>query len=146
MCAERGIAFAGWRPHEPVRGQVNDGNAYYYFGGVAGSAGLFATAGAYEKLGRFFLNAEASLFVESQKEQEPTRGLGWQVGEMYPEGCGHTGFTGTSLYISRKRNLGVVAFTNRLFFPEENPNNPNEFRSALHRAVFEYTAASAGGS
>lgn len=150
MCAERGIflsklpncsnlsRFSGGRPHEPVRGQVNDCNAHYCFGGVAGSAGIFATVGAYEKLCQFYMNTDIPLFVESQEECEPGRGLGWQVGgEVYPEGCGHGGFTGTSVYLSRRRNVGVVAFTNRLFFPEENPNDMDDFRRALHRAVIE---------
>jgi CubicO group peptidase (beta-lactamase class C family) len=56
---------------------------------------------------------------------------------MYPEGCGHTGFTGTSIYLSRTLNIGVVAFTNRLFYNEGNPNATNEFRRALQRAVID---------
>jgi CubicO group peptidase (beta-lactamase class C family) len=135
MCAERGIAFSRWRPHEPIRGEVNDGNAHYFFKGVSGHAGVFADAPACEKFCRFFLETDLPLFVESQEEQAPGRGLGWQTGELYPEGCGHTGFTGTSFYISRKRNIGVAALTNRLFFPGPNPNPINEFRKSLHYAV-----------
>jgi CubicO group peptidase (beta-lactamase class C family) len=137
MCRERGIVFTGWRAHEPVRGQANDGNAYYYFGGSAGSAGVFATVEACEKLCRYLMKTEISVLADAQAQHEPTRGLGWQIGEAYPRGCGHTGFTGTSVYISRKLNLGVVAFTNRLFFPWENPNDMNEFRCALHRAAVD---------
>jgi CubicO group peptidase (beta-lactamase class C family) len=136
MCAEGGIEFSRWRPHEPLRGEVNDGNAHYFFKGTAGHAGIFAGAGACEKLCRFYLETELPLFAEAQEEQAPGRGLGWQLGELYPEGCGHTGFTGTSLYISRKRNIGVVALTNRLFYPGPNPNSLNEFRKALHHTVF----------
>jgi CubicO group peptidase (beta-lactamase class C family) len=141
MCVEGGFSFSGWRPHKPLRGEVNDGNAHYFFKGVAGHAGLFADAPACEKLCRFYLAAEDPLFIEAQREQAPGRGLGWQTGEIYPGGCGHTGFTGTSLYISREGNIGVVALTNRLFFPESNPQvqaprNLNEFRKALHHAVF----------
>lgn len=135
MCRERGISFAGWRPHEPVIGQANDGNAYYYYGGVAGSAGVFADAAAYENLCRFYMNTDSPLLLSAQEEHAPTRGLGLQVSDMYPEGCGHTGFTGTSIYFSRKLNIGVVAFTNRLFFKEKNTNMTNDFRRALHRAV-----------
>jgi CubicO group peptidase (beta-lactamase class C family) len=135
MCAERGITFSRWRPHEPLWGEVNDGNAHYFFKGAAGHAGIFADAPACEKLCRFFLETELPLFIEAQEEQAPGRGLGWQVGELYPDGCGHRGFTGTSLYISRRRNIGVAALTNRLFFPEPNPNPADEFRKALHQAV-----------
>jgi CubicO group peptidase (beta-lactamase class C family) len=137
MCQERGIVFRGWRPHRPVRGQANDGNAYYYFGGSAGSAGIFATAGAYEKLCRYLMKTDIPVLVDAQTQHLPTRGLGWQVGEMYPEGCGHTGFTGTSVYMSRKLDVGVVAFTNRLFFPWANLKDMNAFRLALHRAVID---------
>ncbi|MDR2094167.1 MAG: beta-lactamase family protein [Treponema sp.] len=135
MCAERGIVFSGWRPHEPLRGEAHDGNAYYFFKGIAGHAGLFADALSCEKLCRLYLETDIPLFIEAQKEQAPGRGLGWQVGELYPDGCGHTGFTGTSLYISRKRDIGVAALTNRLFCPAPNPNPLNEFRNSLHRAV-----------
>ncbi len=137
MCCERGIAFDGWRPHTPVRGEANDGNAYYYFGGAAGSAGVFADIAAYRKLGQFHLATKSPLLIHAQEECAPTRGLGWQVSDMYPDGCGHTGFTGTSIYISRKLDLGVVTFTNRLFFPEKNLNMTNDYRRALHRAVAE---------
>ncbi len=135
MCAERNIAFSGWRPHEPVRGEANDGNAFYYFGGVAGSAGIFADAEAYQRLCQFHMNADSLLLVSAQAERAPTRGLGWQVSDMYPDGCGHTGFTGTSMYLSRPLDIGAVAFTNRLFYKEANPNATNDFRRALHKLV-----------
>ena len=140
MCAERGISFSGWRPHTPVTGEANDGNAFYYFDGVAGSAGIFADVEAYEQLGRLHMTSQSPLFAAAQCEHAPTRGLGWQLGGMYPQGCGHTGFTGTSLYISRALGLGVVAFTNRLFYPQENPNPTNQFRTALHALAAELVA------
>ncbi len=135
MCAERGIAFSGWRPHVPTYGGANDGNAFYYFGGAAGSAGIFATAEAYQRLCQLHMNTDSPLLRSAQEAHAPGRGLGWQLGENYPEGCGHTGFTGTSMYLSRKLNIGVVAFTNRLFYPQPNPNATNDYRRALHQAV-----------
>lgn len=137
MCAERGIVFDGWRPHTSIRGEANDGNAYYYFDGVAGSAGIFASPEAYERLCRLYLNTDDETLIVSQREHEPTRGLGWQTGEMYPQGCGHTGFTGTSIYISRELNIGVVAFANRLLMDTPHVGGINEFRAALHKAVVE---------
>lgn len=137
MCAERDIRFGGWRPHTPLRGEANDGNAFYYFGGMAGSAGVFADVQAYERLGQFHLITDRPILVDAQREHEPTRGLGWQTGPMYPDGCGHTGFTGTSIYISRRRGIGVAAFTNRLFYPHQNQNATNEYRRALHEAVVD---------
>ncbi len=135
MCRERGIAFGGFRPHTAVRGEANDGNAFYYFGGAAGSAGVFADVAAYRKLCQFYMTTDDQLFIRAQEECAPGRGLGFQVSDMYPEGCGHTGFTGTSIYISRKLGVGAVAFTNRLYYTEKNPNATNDFRRALHRLL-----------
>lgn len=145
MCRQRGIAFSGWREHTPLRAEANDGNAYYYFDGVAGSAGIFADAAAYQKLCQLYLTTPSPLLLRSQEKWAPTRGLGWQRGPMYPDGCGHTGFTGTSLYLSRSAGLGVVAFTNRLFYEAPNPHPTNDFRSALHHAVFKLLTSSVNG-
>ena len=139
MCAERGLAFSGFRPKDqPVKGKANDGNCHYYFGGVSGHAGVFADAAAYERLCQYFMNAREPLLIEAQREQtdSPGRGLGFQTGISYPHGCGHTGFTGTGIYFSREYDIGVVSFTNRLFYRQENPNATWEFRRALHEAVF----------
>ena len=143
MCRERGIAFDGFRPlGQAVRGETNDGNAHYYFGDEAGHAGIFATAAAYEKLCQFYMNTEDPLLIEAQRDQEkaPGRGIGLQTGVMYPHGCGHTGFTGTSIYFSRTGDIGAVAMTNRLFFPRPSGLAVNDFRRALHEAVFALCA------
>ncbi|MBR5109266.1 MAG: beta-lactamase family protein [Clostridia bacterium] len=139
MCRDRGIAFDGFRPpDQPVRGQANDGNSWYYFHGVAGHAGIFAEAGAYERLCQYWMRSADPLFREAQKEQPgaPGRGLGLQTGISYPHGCGHTGFTGTGVYFSTEYDVGVVSFTNRLFYRRENPNAAWEYRRALQEAVF----------
>ena len=138
MCAERNISFDGFRSREePLRGEVNDGNCHYYFGGVCGLAGIFATAEAYERLCRYYMNTEDPLLLEAQREQPgaPTRGLGFQTGLSYPHGCGHTGFTGTGIYFSREYNIGVVSMTNRLFYREPNPNGTWEYRRVLHETA-----------
>ena len=139
MCRERNLTFEGFRPlHTPVFGTVNDGNAHYFFDDVAGHAGIFANAEAYERLCRFYMNSTLPLLQKAQLEQPgaPTRGLGLQTGLPYPHGCGHTGFTGTSIYFSTEYNIGVVAFTNRLYYDHKNPNMTGDFRRALHEAVF----------
>ena len=139
MCAERGIAFDGFRPKGvPVRGEVNDGNAWYYFGGTAGHAGIFADARAYERLCQYYMTTNDALLIAAQRQQPgaPGRGLGFQTGVSYPHGCGHTGFTGTGIYFSREYDVGVVSLTNRLFYPSPNENGTWEFRRALHEAVF----------
>ena len=135
MCRDLGMTFTGWRPHAPLIGEVNDGNAYYYFGGVSGHAGIFSNTDAYEKLLMMYLNTASPLLLSSMQEHAPTRGLGWQVSDMYPEGCGHTGFTGTSLYLSCTLDIGCVIFTNRLFYPHENPNPTHDLRRAMHKLL-----------
>jgi CubicO group peptidase (beta-lactamase class C family) len=138
MVKDMGLAYNNWRRHEPVKGQANDGNAFYYFKGVAGHAGIFADVKAYERLCQIYLNTQNGLFVSATQEQFPTRGLGFQTDDKYPCGCGHTGFTGTSIYFSRDYKIGCCLFTNRLFYPYKNEKPTNEVRRALHNIVFEY--------
>ena len=139
MCAERGLQFDGWRPKQTaVRGTVNDGNCHYYFGDVSGHAGIFSTVGAYQKLCQAYMTTDKPLFIAAQLEQtiSPGRGLGFETGPVYPHGCGHNGFTGTSIYLSRERDIGAVAFTNRLYFPSPSGKNVGEFRRALHELTY----------
>ncbi len=138
MVRDRGLTFDGFRPlGMPVVGSVNDGNSHYYFGDVAGHAGIFATAHAYEKLCRYYMRTQDALLLTAQAEQPdaPGRGLGFQTGISYPYGCGHTGFTGTSVYFSREKNIGAVIFTNRLFYPVSNPHLTGDFRRVVHEMV-----------
>ncbi len=140
MVKEMGLTFNSWRNHEPIKGKVNDGNAFYFFKGVAGHAGVFADARAYERLCRLYMNAKNPLFLDAVKTQNSTRGLGFETGDKYPKGCGHTGFTGTSIYFSNEYNIGCCLFTNRLFYPYKNDKPTNEVRRALHKLVFEYAS------
>ncbi len=143
MCRDRGISFDGFRPEGmAVRGTANDGNAHYYFGDAAGHAGIFAEAEAYERLCRFYMRTEDPLLIQAQQEQEtaPGRGIGFERGTAYPHGCGHTGFTGTGIYFSREKRIGVVSFTNRLYYPQKNEHGTGEFRRALHEAAFALAA------
>ena len=135
MCAQRSIPFDGWRAHEPLIGGCNDGNAYYYFGGAAGSAGIFADALSYERLCRFYMTSDDPLMIRAQQNLEMGRGLGLETGVRYPQGCGHTGFTGTSIFFSKALNIGVVAFTNRLYLKDPLPEGMQAFRRELHEAV-----------
>ncbi len=135
MCPEMGLHYDRWRAQQLLVGQVHDGNAWYYFGGVAGHAGIFATAEAFEKLVRLYLTTSSPVLVDSLREWAPTRGLGWQMGDMYPFGCGHTGFTGTSVYLSREKNIGCVLMTNRLSYPNRAPMLTNPIRRAMHKLV-----------
>ncbi len=138
MVKERGLHFDAWREHgRPIIG-CNDGNTHYFFGGVAGLAGIAANADAYERLGRLYLNTTKPHLIQSMDMAEDGRGLGWQIDEkLYPEGCGHTGFSGPSIWISRKLDIGVIALTNRLAFPTEHGTNTQDFRRALAAKVME---------
>ncbi len=115
----------------PLRGEVHDENAYA-LGGVAGHAGLFSTAadlsifaqtllngGVYRGV-RVFSDSTVRLFT---RRAAGTRALGWDTcaknsacGEMMGEAAfGHTGFTGTSLWLDPEQRMFVVLLTNRVY-------------------------------
>ena len=154
-----------WRPHtaptevDPWRGRLLVGEAHdentWALGGAAGHAGLFGTApgvGAYARTmlltigGRDILarSATAREFIETSGIPGSSRALGWDTmrptsscgTRMSPTAIGHTGFTGTSLWIDWERDLYVVLLTNRV-----HPTRANEairaIRPAFHDAVME---------
>lgn len=124
MVSERGLHFDGWRSEQvPLCGQCNDGNGFYYFGGVAGHAGIFADATDVLAVGRAF-DSKRGTFLSPDVLNRTLhdwgggRGFGIQYGELYPNGgFGHTGFTGTYLYIHPQRDLVITILTNRLHAP-----------------------------
>jgi CubicO group peptidase (beta-lactamase class C family) len=114
----------------PVRGEVHDENAFA-LGGVAGHAGLFGTASDLAVFAQMLLNggtyAGARIIADSTVKLFTTkasgsRALGWEVGEgqhgagMYfgENAFGHTGFTGTSIWIDPDRQMFVILLTNRV--------------------------------
>ncbi len=116
ICESMGAHFDNFRNNQIIQGDANDGNAYYYFGGVAGHAGIFADARSYQNLCQLYMQSDHCPFLLSAMQDKGMgRGFGFEHGERYPDGCGHSGFTGTALWISKSRNTGVVLFTNRLF-------------------------------
>ncbi len=113
-----------------LRGVVHDPTARA-MGGVAGHAGVFSTADDLSKFAQAMLNGGAPvlspLIVEKMTtpQQPPNltnvRGLGWDIdspfssnrGDLLPVGSfGHTGFTGTSLWIDPTTNTYVILLTN----------------------------------
>jgi CubicO group peptidase (beta-lactamase class C family) len=119
-----------WRGHV-VRGQVHDENAVV-LGGICGHAGLFAPLPDVERLGRVLAGGAAPL-LKPATHTEMTRcqteglnlrrGLAWQgldvpgspVGtDLSPRAYGHTGFTGTSLWVEPDRGRYYVLLTNRV--------------------------------
>ena len=138
MCRERGLRFDGFRPHfTDVVGEPNDGNAHYYFHGVSGHAGLFGTCGAVAELGRFYLNTEDPAYLGAATPQPGCDGrcLAFHTGGAFPTGCGHTGFTGTSLWIDRQAGIGLALLTNRLYYDPLPQADMNAFSREVHTAL-----------
>ena len=124
--------FCAWRKRRLV-GEVHDENAGR-LGGIAGHAGLFSTASELAQFGQMFLNGGAPLLrretvaemTRLQAEQGSIRrGLGFALWSPDPENSshafsqgtfGHTGFTGTSIWIDPRHQLVVVLLTNRVYY------------------------------
>ncbi len=136
-----------------LRGEVHDENAYA-LGGVAGHAGLFSTAhdlavfaqmllnsGLYDHR-RYFSPDTISRFTSLQTPPQEARGLGWGkpqpgkwTGQVFsPAAFGHTGFTGTSLWIDPQRQLFIVLLSNRVHPTRENLL-VDEARQAINESV-----------
>jgi uncharacterized protein YbbC (DUF1343 family)/CubicO group peptidase (beta-lactamase class C family) len=113
-----------------LRGVVHDPTARR-MGGVAGHAGLFSTADDLAKFAQALLNGGGGILspltVEkmTQPEQPPSapvlRGFGWDIdspfssnrGDLLPVGSyGHTGFTGTSMWIDPTTQTYIILLTN----------------------------------
>lgn len=134
MVADRNLVFNGWRDEEnPMQGSCNDGNGFYYFNGTAGHAGLFSDADDMLSFGRVYCNKgqetflPSALLAEALKDYGAERMYGFQCGSLYPQnGFGHTGFTGTYLYLNPKMDVIITILTNRLHV--RSPRNINDFR------------------
>jgi CubicO group peptidase (beta-lactamase class C family) len=136
----------GWPCQGPgmamLRGVVHDPTARR-MGGVAGHAGVFSTAADLANFCRMLLGGGifqgtrilSPLAVEKMTSpatpdlETNTRGLGWDIdsafssnrGELLPIGSfGHTGFTGTSMWMDPERELYVILLTNRVHPTREN--------------------------
>jgi len=114
----------------PLQGQVHDENAYA-LGGVAGHAGLFGTADDLAVFAQMMLNggiyngmrivSDSTVRLFTQRAAG-SRALGWEMAEgrhgageyLSPSAYGHTGFTGTSIWIDPQRDMFVILLTNRV--------------------------------
>lgn len=125
------VALEGKDPHgEMLRGIVHDPTARR-MGGVAGHAGLFSTADDVAKFAQMLLNGGGSVLsplsiekmttVETPPTMPVMRALGWDIdspfstnrGDFLPIGSyGHTGFTGTSLWIDPTTKTYIVILSN----------------------------------
>jgi CubicO group peptidase (beta-lactamase class C family) len=130
--------FDPWRQRQ-IRGEVHDENAFS-LGGVSGHAGLFSTGHDVARLTRMYLNRGTldgvriaspetiRRFTTVQDSAFSNRALGWETPNgsnsaghlMKRPAFGHTGFTGTSIWVDPSRDLFVVLLTNRV-----NPTRQN---------------------
>jgi len=143
-----------WR-NKLVQGEVHDETSLL-LGGVAGHAGLFSTAEDLSKLclvmlnegkynGKQFFKSETVKLFTKRYSPESTRALGWDTksatrssagNKFSKKSFGHTGFTGTSVWIDPERQLFVVFLTNRVYPSRENKKIIN-VRPKLHDAVID---------
>ena len=148
-----------WRGHV-VRGEVHDENAVV-MGGICGHAGLFSTAADVSRI------AEAMLGAQDGKTGKPffhpailstmtrnytqgkgeNRGLGFLLNGwnapagdlMSPSSFGHTGFTGTSIWVDPEKELYAVLLSNRIH-PRRDNQEIFRVRQIFHNlAVLQYT-------
>jgi CubicO group peptidase (beta-lactamase class C family) len=147
---DRGLAYRG-RVHDPISRRL---------GGIAGNAGLFSTAHDMARFAAMLANGgslgevrvlRTSTIREFTRRQPGTgtRALGWDTPGQPGAGAfgarvsdrsfGHTGFTGTSIWIDPERGTWVVLLANRTY--EDGPNR----MQALRRAVADRVADSVNG-
>lgn len=136
-----------------IRGHVHDGNALVQ-DGVSGHAGLFSTAWDVSLFCDMMLRGGLSASSErilspvtvaamttdhaALSHQKVRRGLGWDIespydsekGEIFSTGYGHTGFTGTSVWIVPEEKLSVIILTNRVHPDGEGNTTPLRARIA----------------
>jgi CubicO group peptidase (beta-lactamase class C family) len=144
-----------WRGRVLV-GHVHDANAAA-IGGAAGHAGLFGTAAAVGAFARWFLGlwlgrqpasagipaAMAAGFAARGAVPGSSRALAWDTmlptsscgSRLSPTAIGHTGFTGTSLWIDLERQRYVVLLTNRVHPDSTSADGIRALRIAIHDTV-----------
>ena len=144
------------RRKRQAHGEVDDLNAWV-LGGVAGHAGLFATAG---EVGQWALDLANSAEdrggtidggvvrefwdLSNRDDSGATWVLGWDTPtppnstagtRVSPLAVGHLGFTGTSVWIDRACDLIVVLLTNRVSLGESSKPLMRQFRPRFHDGV-----------
>ena len=145
-----------WR-REIIQGQVHDENAYA-LGGYSGHAGLFGTAldifTLTNKLNKIYHGYSSgplktktvrTFFSRQGIPQGSTWALGWDTpseknsssGNYFSSNSmGHTGFTGTSLWIDLEKNITVIFLTNRIH-PSRSNEMIKDFRPKLHNLIMQ---------
>lgn len=150
-------AISPWRGRL-LAGEVDDENAWA-LGGVAGHSGLFGNAGGVGLFARWLLKARqgsdnheppvvgaatVNAFTTRLGDPGSSRALGWDTmlptsscgTRMSPAAFGHTGFTGTSLWLDPEAGCYVALLTNRVH-PSRQGEKIRQVRPAFHDAVME---------
>lgn len=139
-----------------LQGEVHDERAYM-LNGVAGHAGLFSTA---EDLSKFVLllmnkgNHDGEQIINSdiveewttRQSEQSERSFGWDTksvngyssaGQYFSKNSfGHTGYTGTSIWVDKETKLFVILLSNRVH-PTRANKKISKFRPLIHDAIFE---------
>jgi CubicO group peptidase (beta-lactamase class C family) len=153
------VQWNGWRTYT-LRGEVNDGNAWYANGGISGAAGLFSTVEDLQKLVDMLINNGKAGQLEFLSEKTITffltkdkfgNGLGWMMDpensfmKNGPAGTfGHTGFTGTSISVVPKYDLSISLLINRQntgLLSTGEYYNVNPIRLQIFNAAMKYATS-----
>jgi len=137
--------------NQEICGVVHDENSRS-LGGKCANAGLFGNSHSVANIARMWLkkdipgvNPAAIANWTTKQVGAETRALGWDTkspsgssaGSLFgPKSFGHTGFTGTSLWIDPEAGFFAVLLTNRVFPTREN-TKIIEFRPKFHDAVYK---------
>jgi len=146
----------GWRTYT-LRGEVNDGNAWYANGGVSGAAGIFSTVYNLQKLVDMLMNkgkVGSKQFISEKTidtfltKDKFNNGLGWMMdpGNSFmkngPDGTfGHAGFTGTSITVIPTEKISIILLINRQnegLLPTGEYYNVNPVRLQVFNAVLKF--------
>lgn len=147
-------SWNGWRTYT-LRGEVNDGNAWYANGGISGAAGLFSTARDVQKLVDLLMGKSKYPQILSSKtihtfltKDQFNNGLGWMMDPANsfikngPEGSfGHTGFTGTSISVIPAHDISIILLINRQnkgLLPTGDYYNVSPVRQQVFQAVLNF--------
>ena len=146
----------GWRTYL-LKGEVNDGNAWYANGGISGAAGLFSTISDLQILVDMLLNkgrASGKQFISESTiglflaMDGFKNGLGWMMDpensfmkNAPPGSFGHTGFTGTSIVVVPQYRSSIILLINRQhegLQPTGDYYNVGPIRQQIFETVIKY--------
>jgi len=141
--------LCGWRGRLLV-GEVHDENATVW-DGVAGHAGLFGDAADLARYATAWLRLDPALGTaetlseatrpHARGDDGSVRGLGWLLAHQGvfagadARGYGHTGFTGTSLWLDPDAGVASILLTNRVHPRRDHPSRIHDLRPAFHGAA-----------